>query len=95
MTYNDLQRPTMTNLNDFQSKRKRKSVRANPVLNEQKTSVVRCHAMLQHNTIVSCTASLVHINIRIITVSFIHTFISLFLNQSASQAFSCVRHVND
>ena len=63
--------------------------------NEQKTPIVRCHAMLQHNTIVSCTASLVHMNIRIIAVSFIHTFISLFLNQLASQTFSRVRHVTD
>ena len=62
--------------------------------NEQKTSAVRCHAMLQRNTIVSCTASLVHMNIRIIAVSFIHTFISLFLNQSASQAFSRLRHMH-
>ena len=51
--------------------------------------------MLQHNTIVSCIASLVHMNVRSIAVSFIHTFISLFLNQLASQTFSRVRHVTD
>ena len=77
------------------TQRERQKASGRVSCSEQKTSVVRCHAMLQHNTIVSCTASLVHMNTRIIAVSFIHTFISLFLNQSASQAFSRIRHVTD
>ena len=63
----------MTNVNDLQSKRKHQG----EDLNEQKTSIVRCHE------IVSCTTSLAHINDRIIAVSFIHTLISSFLNAGA------------
>ena len=80
----------MTNVNDSQSKRKTKSIRAKALMSRKHPLYVVTQCFI---TIVSCTASLVHIHITNIAVSFIHTF--LVFNSVTLPSISCVRHVTE
>ena len=58
MSYNELKCLTMTNVNDLQSKRKTRSIRAKSLTSRNQPLYVVTECFI---TIVSCTASLVHI----------------------------------